>query len=156
MTSWLRCTYISHISLRKECVAVLIGLYKKKWCSFMCWKSFSLDLVTLPCQNLACSGPICTKRKTLFQVAKIYENTLSITHLNWIWLWADINRNCNTFFHKTLCQPFYAIVFLNFSFRSTHSQRVITHVILNYALVYCSIHITQVHNKLKYSSMTQL
>ena len=54
----------------KECIAVLIGLYKKYWCGFMYWNWFSLEVVTLPCQNLACSGPICTKQKTLFKLAK--------------------------------------------------------------------------------------
>ncbi len=45
----------------KECVAVLTMLYKKKWCSFMCWIWFPLWLGTLSCQNLACSDPICTQ-----------------------------------------------------------------------------------------------
>ena len=29
-----------------------------------------LNLVTLPCQNLACIDPICTKRKTMFKLTK--------------------------------------------------------------------------------------
>ncbi len=28
------------------------------------------NLVTLPCQNLACIGLICTKRKTMFKLTK--------------------------------------------------------------------------------------
>ena len=41
------CSFYPILSTIQECVALLIGLYKKKWCSFMCWKLFSHDLGTL-------------------------------------------------------------------------------------------------------------
>ncbi len=46
-----------------------------------------LNLITLPCQNLAFIGPICTKRKAMFKLTKSvkvhykFENVALLVHI---------------------------------------------------------------------------
>ncbi len=63
----------------------------------MCWNWFSLEVVTLPCQNLACNSPICRKRKTMIKLTKfctlhyMFVKVAPLVHTeNWNQLFAFI------------------------------------------------------------------